>query len=81
MIAAKLVAALLGSLAVLARCILDRGAAGTYIGGGGAHIIEPQAILEHAQQRVRLDLVGEGQRLGLIVPIMRQRQRCFGVSF
>lgn len=55
--------------------------AGTYIGRGGAHVVQPQSILQHAQQSVGLDFVGKGQRVWLIVPVMRQRQRCFGVTF
>lgn len=79
MIVAKLIATFFGALFNL-EWDPDRDAAETYIGGGGAHVVQPQAILEHAQQGVGLDLVGKGQRVGLIVPVVRQRQRCFGVT-
>lgn len=78
-VVAELIPTFFGTLLILDHGP-DRNAAETYVGGSGAHVVQPQAILEHTQQGVCLDFIGEGEGVGFIIPIMRQRQRCFGVA-
>lgn len=47
----------------------------THTGGLGLQLVETHAILEHADERVRLDIGRKRQRFGVADPAARQLQR------
>lgn len=54
---------------------MDGGLRGAYVAGLCSQRVELDAVLEDADQRVGVDAVGKGKRVGVAQPAARQLQR------
>ena len=51
-----------------------------YVGSLGLQLVEPEPVLQQIHERVRLDVAGKGERLGVADPAAREVQSGIAVA-